>query len=149
MKTIFAILLALTCSAAAFSQPGVPQNVEFALGRIENALRTANPGAIEDLLSWNMTLRLADSLYQGVSRIQSLDLLKKFFSDKDSIDFRFTLPGSGTMVYSSAGKRDTTQVDVWLRGTRDEIGLHAINISNYPLATVFFDIHGHKDKSKK
>jgi hypothetical protein len=149
MKTIFVLLLALTCSAAAFSQPGVPQDVEFALGRIENAFRMANPGSIEDMLSWNLTIRLADSLYQGVSRIQSLDLLKKFFADKDSIDFRFSLPGSGTMVYSSAGKRDTTQVDVWLRGTRDDIGLYAINISNYPLATVFFDIHGHKFKTKK
>jgi hypothetical protein len=52
------------------------------------------------------------------------------------------------MIYISGGKRDTTQVEVWLHGRRDELGLYAINISNYPTATVFFNMRRDKEKSK-
>jgi hypothetical protein len=141
MKKILVVVILLLCFTQAFSQLGIPRNVEFALGRIEQAFRSGYPGSIEDMLQSGITMRLDDSLYQSISSIYALDLLKKFFTDKDSIDFRFGLPGSGTMYYTTNGKRDTMQVDVWLRRNRGEVLIHAINISNYPIATVFFDIH--------
>jgi hypothetical protein len=38
-------------------------------------------------------------------------------------------------------------VDVWLLRTRGEVGLYALNISNYPSATVFMNIHPAKKKA--
>jgi hypothetical protein len=145
MKTRSIVFLVLLGAMPVFSQLGVPHEVENALFRIENAFEHGSPGDVEDLLSSSITMRLADSLYQGISSIQAMNLLKDFFADKDSIDFRFTLPGNGTMIYLSGGKRDTTQVDVWLRGRRDELGMYAINISNYPTATVFYNIPRKKE----
>ena len=123
------------------AQPGVPRDVEFALTRIEHAIQTSNPTSIEDFLTMNTMMRLGNSLYWTASRIKTLDLLKSFFSDKDSIVFRFDSPGTGKLIYSAAGKRDTVNVDIWLAGPRGEVGLYALNISNYPLATIFMNIH--------
>ena len=123
-------------------------SVEMALTRIEQAFRTGAPASIEDLLPSGITMRLGDSLYQSISSISALDYLTKFFADKDSIDFRFALPGNGTMIYTQSGQRDTVNVDVWLRRSRGEIQVYAINISNYPIATVFFDIPRTKGAKK-
>jgi ribosomal protein S9 len=78
-----------------------------------------------------------------------MNLLREFFANKDSIDFRFGLPGNGTMTYSSSGKRESTQVDVWLKRDQGEIGVYALNISNYPIATVFFNVHQDTSKTEK
>jgi hypothetical protein len=149
MRTLIIGTLIILCSTQAFSQLGVPQNVEFALNRIEQAIRTGSPSAIEDLIQSGITMRLGDSLYQSISSITAMELLKEYFADKDSIDFRFGLPGQGTMIYSSGGKRESTHVNVWLSRGRGDIRVHALNISNYPLATVFYNIHPGKDKAKK
>jgi hypothetical protein len=133
----------------AYSQIGVSRNIEFALHRIEYAIRDGYPAAVEDLIQSGITMRLGDSLYQNISSITAMNLLKEFFAEKDSIEFRFILPGQGTMTYSSGGKRESTQVDVWLKRDRGEIGVYALNISNYPIATVFFNIHPDKSKTEK
>jgi hypothetical protein len=149
MKTLFVGFLVLLCSAQAFPQPGVPRNVESALFRIERAIREGYPASVEDLIQSGITMRLDDSLYQSISSITAKDLLNKYFADKDSIDFRFGLPGQGTMTYLSAGKRESTQVDVYLRRDHGEIGMYALNISNYPVATMFLNVHPDKNKTGK
>ena len=148
MKTLLSGLLIMICSAQAFPQLGVPRIVESSLDRIEFAIREGNPAGVEDLIQSNITMRLEDSLYQSISSITAMKLLKKFFADKDSIDFRFGMPGQGTMTYSRGGKRESTQVDVWLRRDRGDIGIYALNISNYPVATVFFNIHPDTSKAE-
>lgn len=140
MKIISVIALVLLLPAVLLAQPGVPRDVEFALSRIEHAFQTSNPSAIEDLLPMGMMMRLGDSLYWSASRIKALDLLKRYFAGKESVVFRFNSPGSGTLIYSSGGKRDTVSVDVWLSRTRGEVSVYALNISNYPLATMFMNI---------
>ena len=149
MKTLIIGALILFCFTQAFSQINIPRNVESALRRIESAIRTGDPAAVEDLIQSGITMRLEDSLYQRISSITAMNLLKEFFADKDSIDFRFGLPGAGTMTYSSSGKRESTQVDVWLKRDQGEIGVYALNISNYPIATVFFNIHPDTSKTEK
>jgi hypothetical protein len=99
-------------------------------------------------LNSGITMRLEDSLYQSISSIYALDKLKRFFADKDSIDFRFGLPGSGMMTYSQNGRRDTVNVNVWLKRSYGETEVYTINISNYPIATVFFDIPRNKKEIK-
>ena len=141
MKSSLVKALILLLPALLAAQPGVPRDVEFTLMRIEHAIQTSNPTSIENLLTMNTMMRLGDSLYWSASRIKTLDLLKAWFSDKDSIVFRFDSPGTGRLMYSIAGKRDTVNVDVWLSRSRGEVGLYALNISNYPLATVFMNIH--------
>jgi len=149
MKTLLMGMLILFCCTQAFSQIHIPRNVEFTLNRIESAIRTGDPASVEDLIQSGITMRLGDSLYQRISNITAMNLLKEFFADKDSIDFRFGLPGNGTMIYSSGGKRESTQVDVWLKRDQGEIGVYALNISNYPIATVFFNIHPDTSKTGK
>jgi len=149
MKTFLLVLLFLVCTPSVYSQGWLPREVDFTLGRIEQAFRSGHPSSIEDLLVSGMTMRLGDSLYESISSITALNALEEFFADKDSIDFQFGLPGSGMMIYSSAGKRDTTAVDVWLRRVPGGVGLYALNISNYPIATVFFNIPREKKESTK
>ncbi len=143
---ILLIISALLCIAPrAFAQwAGVPMPVEMALTRIEQAFRNGDPASIEDMIPSGITMRLGDSLYQSVSSIVALDRLTKFFADKDSIDFRFAMPGNGTMTYNHNEQRDTVNVDVWLRRSSGGVQVRAINISNYPIATVFFDMPGRK-----
>ena len=140
MKALLVLALALLFPALLAAQPGVPRDVETALARIEHAFQMCNPAAIEDLLPMSTMMRLGDSLFLSASRIKSLDLLKTYFSDKDSVAFHFESPGTGRLVYSAGGKRQTVSVDVWLSRSRGEIELYALNISNYPSATVFMDI---------
>lgn len=141
MKIILPLVLILLFPVALAAQPGVPRDVEIVLARIEHAFRTSNPTLIENLLPMSTMMRLGDSLYWSASRIKALDLLKTYFSDKESVEFRFNSPGTGSLIYSVAGKRDTVSVDVWLLRTHGEVTLYALNMSNYPSATVFMDIH--------
>jgi hypothetical protein len=140
--------IALCCTQSNAQWGRLPSSVEISLQRIEQALRTGSPGSIEDLLNSGITMRLEDSLYQSISSIYALGKLKKYFSDKDSIDFRFGLPGSGSMTFSQDGKRDTVNVDVWLKRSPGGTEVYALNISNYPLATVFFDIPRRKNEKQ-
>ncbi len=87
MKLFFPAILLIP--GIIMAQPGVPHDVESALARIEHAFQSSNPASIEDLLPMSMLLRLGDSLYLNVSRITALDLLKRFFSDRDSVQFHF------------------------------------------------------------
>jgi len=149
MKPLFIGALFVFCFTQAFSQIFIPRNVESALNRIESAIRNGDPASVEDLIQSGITMRLEDSLYQRISSITAMNLLREFFTNKDSIDFRFGLPGNGTMVYSSGGKRQSTQVDVWLKRDQGEIGVYALNISNYPIATVFYKVHKDTSKTEK
>ncbi|RPI04686.1 MAG: hypothetical protein EHM64_09185 [Ignavibacteriae bacterium] len=146
MRTVLFSVLTLLGSTQIHSQPGMASRVDFALYRIEQAFRTGDPGSVEDLIPSGIIMRIEDSLYQGIPGREALSRLQEFFANKDSIDFRFVLPGQGTMIYSSGGKRDSIQVDVWLKREYGEVFVYAINISNEPVATVFFNIP--RDKSK-
>ncbi|HEX2962248.1 MAG TPA: DUF4783 domain-containing protein [Ignavibacteriales bacterium] len=146
MKKLFLLFLFLSLPVIIHAQSFfVPSDVQISLDRITNAFRAGNPKAMDDLLSSPVTMRLQDSLYRDISNIQASDLLQSFFSDKKVIDFRFSTPGNGKLIYEEAGKRDTVNVDIWMRRALGGPVLHEINISNYPIATVFFNIH-HDDK---
>lgn len=146
MKKLFLLLLFLSLPMIVHAQSFfVPSDVQLCLDRITNAFRASNPKAIDDLLSSPVTMRLQDSLYRDISNIQASEILQQFFSDKKVIQFRFDTPGNGKIIYEEAGKKDTANVDIWMRRALGGPVLHAINISNYPIATVFFNIH-HGDK---
>ncbi|MGE5352653.1 MAG: DUF4783 domain-containing protein [Acidobacteriota bacterium] len=146
MKKLFPLLLFLILPVIVNAQSFfVPSDVQLSLDRIASAFRSSNPKAMDDLLSSPVTLRLQDSLYRDISNIQASDLLQRFFSDKKVLSFSFTTPGNGKMIYQEGEKTDTVNVDIWMRRAIGGPVLHAINISNYPIATVFFNIH-HGDK---
>ena len=92
MKPLFIGALFVFCFTQAFSQIFIPRNVESALNRIESAIRNGDPASVEDLIQSGITMRLEDSLYQRISSITAMNLLWEFFTNKDSIDFRFGLP---------------------------------------------------------
>jgi hypothetical protein len=149
MKTVIAILMILLYFSLAPAQfLGVPRDVEFTLQRIEHAFATGNPSGIDDLISSSIIMRLNDSLYYDISSIRAMDLLKKFFANIDSLQFNFNLPGTGQMIYYSGGKKYKDNVDVWIYRRMGDIGIRALNISNYPTATVFFDHTKHKNLKK-
>ena len=141
MKSYIVIVFILFCSSQAFSQWFLPSDVETSLNRIEYAIRNGNFNSIEDLIPSGITMRLDDSLYESVPSIYAMKALDNFFADKDSIQFYFGIPGNGRMVYYQDGKKKSEEVDVWLRRRDGFIEISAINISNYPIATVFFRMH--------
>jgi hypothetical protein len=141
MKSYIVIVFILFCSSQAFSQWFLPSDVETSLDRIEYAIRNGNFNSIEDLIPSGITMRLDDSLYESVSSITAMKALDNFFADKDSIQFYFGIPGNGRMVYFQNGKKKSEEVDVWLRRRNGFIEISALNISNYPIATVFFRMH--------
>ncbi|MGE5679854.1 MAG: hypothetical protein ACM34K_03135 [Bacillota bacterium] len=146
MKLRFLLLLFFLTSSAAFSQ-WVPGDIENALSRIEQSLRRSSPSGFEDLLTNGMTLRLEDSLYHNISGIQALNVLSQYFENRKTVDFHYESPGAGKLIYSSNGKQDTVNVDIWLRRELGGPVVYAMNFSNYPIATIFFDIPKEKRKS--
>jgi hypothetical protein len=147
MKTYLIAMLLVCFSSVGFSQWFLPADVEMSLNRIESAFRDGNPSSIEDLIPSGITMRLDDSLYESISSITAMKALDNYFADKDSIQFKFALPGNGQMIYLKNGKKETVEVDVWLRRYAGFPEIYALNISNYPIATIFFNIH-HKEKEK-
>jgi hypothetical protein len=147
MKFYLMFLIMICLTSGSFAQWFLPDDVEMSLNRIETAFRNGNPGAIEDLIPSGITMRLDDSLYESISSITAMKALSDYFADKDSIQFQFALPGNGQMIFYKNGKKETEEVDVWLRRRDGFPEIYALNISNYPIATIFFRIH-HKGKEK-
>ncbi len=146
MRKIAMMVLALMlASAPLYAQRFIPRAAETAMYRIEQAFRTGSPGSIEDLVPSRITMRLGDSLYTDVSSIQAMQVLRSFFADLQPVEVHFAPFGTGQMIYKTGGKQDTTHVDVWLRRSPEGLVIHALNISNYPVATVFFQ-HKKGDK---
>lgn len=139
-KYIF--ILALILNSLSFAQ-----NYEMAFSRIEQAFCTSYPQSLWPLLSSRMTIRIEDSLYQDISSIQSESVLKEFFQDKDSVEFRFagkfannrTAEGNGILTYVVGKRKVSINIDVYLNNYRGESLISAINISNYPSSTAFYN----------
>ena len=139
-KYIF--ILALILSTLSFAQ-----NFEMAFSRIEQAFKTPSPENLWPLISYPITIRIEDSLYQSISDIQAEKILKEFFQDKDSVQFRFGgttssyigKEQSGLITYVEAAKRISLNVDIYLEIYKGDIFISALNISNYPTAMVFFN----------
>jgi len=139
-KYIFILALILTSLSFA-------QNSQMAFSRIEQAFKTASPGNLWPLISYPITIRIEDSLYQDISDIQAEKILKEFFQDKDSVQFRFGgitssyigTGQSGLITYVEDKNRKSLNVDVYLEIYRGDVFISALNISNYPTAMVFFN----------
>jgi|WetSurMetagenome_2_1015567.scaffolds.fasta_scaffold12508_2 hypothetical protein len=139
----YILILALILSTLSFAQ-----NFEMAFLRIEQSFRTASPGNLWPLISSGMSARLEDSVYLDISCIQSESLLKEFFQNKDSVEFRFAAKfaycrnaeGNGVMTYVNDMKKESINVDVWLIHFRGETLISAIDISNSPSPIVFINL---------
>jgi hypothetical protein len=116
----------------------------MSFSRIEQAFETASPENLWPLFPSRITIRIEDSLYQDISSLQAELILKEYFQNKDSVEFRFsgkfahnrTADGNGVMTYVSNKKKEIINVDVYLT----EVGsILAINISNYPSSTAFYN----------
>lgn len=141
-KNIFVLVLIL--STISYSQIYDTHRFEMAFSRIEQAFESVSPENIWPLICSRTTIRIEDSLYQDISSIQSESVLKDFFQNKDSVEFQFsgkfanyrTAEGNGLMTYISDKRKESINVDVYL----NEFGsISAINISNYPSSTAFFN----------
>ncbi len=140
MKRCIVILAVLLLPATLLGQWGLSGGrLGMALSRIEHALKTGSATSLGDLLTGTVTLRLGDSLFVDISGIRAQSLLNRFFATRQVVRFDEGLPGSGTLIVSQNGRQDTTRVDVWLQRAVGGPEIRALNISNYPLATVFFD----------
>jgi hypothetical protein len=143
---VFLAILPIT----SFSQwIGLHSQVRMALNRIQQALNSGDISSIGDMFPAGVTMRIQDSLYTQIASMYAIEKINDFFANKDSLYFRFGLPGSGELMYTQNGKRDTVKVDIWLKRSISGPEIYAINISNYPLATVFFDIPRNQKDSKQ
>lgn len=144
-KYIF--IFVLIHSNVSFSQNYDSNRFEMAFTRIEQAFETASPCNLWPLISSGMTIRIEDSLYQEISSIQSESVLKEYFKNKDSVEFRFagklahyrTAEGNGVITYVSKKIKESINVDVYLEVYRGDVFISALNISNYPSVMVFFN----------
>lgn len=109
------------------------EGIEFAHLRIENSFCNKNLSDIEDLLSSVVTMRLDDKVYLNIANIEAMDLLNKYFTEKENVIFRFTTGNSGKMVYKVNGEKNKSYVDLGFLGSK----IKTINISNNPSATAF------------
>jgi hypothetical protein len=140
----YIIILSLILNSLSFAQ-----NFEMAFSRIEQAFSTSSPQSLWPLLSSRMTIRIQDSLYQEISTIQSESVLKEFFQNKDSVEFKFagkfnyyrTAEGNGVLTYFIDKKKVSINVDVYLNDFRGEVLISALNISNYPSSTAFYNFN--------
>ena len=140
----YILILTLILSSLSFAQ-----NYEMAFSRIEQAFSTSSPEILWPLFSSRMTIRTEDSLYQDISSIQSESVLNAFFLDKDSVEFRFagtfaynrTAEGTGVLTYVVDKRKVSTNVDVYLNNYRGDALISAINISNYPSSTAFYNFN--------
>jgi len=133
-KYIFIFVLIL--SSLSYSQIYDPHKFEMAFVRIEQAFETASPGNLWPLISYPITIRIEDSLYQDISDIQAEKILEEFFQNKDSIEFDRQ---NNLIAYVENKKRKSLNVDVYFKNSRGEVLISAINISNYPSSTAFFN----------
>jgi hypothetical protein len=143
---LFAILL--FSSQSLFAQWNLSGNIGVALNRVEQALRSGTPNAISDMLGSPITMRLGDSLYIDIAGMQASQLLNDFFANKQVVSFDTGLPGSGQLIYTEGVKRDTLRVDVGLLRAMGGPEVRWLNISNYPMATMFFDLRKESDKTR-
>jgi hypothetical protein len=135
-KYIF--ILTIILSFLSFSQIYDPHRFEMAFSRIEQAFETASPGNLWPLISYPITIRIEDSLYQDISDIQAEKVLKEFFQNKDSVEFRVA-GQNGVLTYVEDKKKKSLNVDIYLEVYKGDIFISALNISNYPSAMVFFN----------
>ena len=138
---LFAVLL--FSSPALFAQWDVSGNVGISLNRIYQAFDSGSPNSISDMFASPVTIRLGDSLYMDIAGMQASTLLNKFFADKQVISFDTGLPGDGSLRYAEGGTRHTLRVDVFLQRAIGGPEIRALNISNYPMANMFFNLHKH------
>ena len=136
MKHLFVILFAVALYTSVYAQ-GLSQ-VDLERSRIEQAFKDGNFTLIEDMLPKAMTIRLEDSLYTNVSCITALDLINKFFDNKDSIKFRLSSNDTGEMSYVQNGALKKINVDLFFGKEDNNIVINSMNISNYPVPTMFY-----------
>jgi hypothetical protein len=148
MKRYLFLAILLFSSQSLFAQWNLSGAVGVALNRVDQAFRSGTPNTIADMLASPVTLRLADSLHIDIAGMQAAELLNNFFAAKQVIAFNTGLPGSGSLVYTEGGKRDTTRVDIYLQRDMGGPTIRSLNISNDPMATMFFDLRKESDKTR-
>jgi hypothetical protein len=136
MKHLLVILFAAALYTSIFAQ-GLSQ-ADLERSRIEQAFRDGNFTMVEDMLPRAMTIRLEDSLYTNVSCITALNLINSFLSNKDNIKFRMSSNDNGEMSYVQNGSLKKINVDLFFGIEDNNIVIRSMNISNYPIPTMFF-----------
>ncbi len=135
--------------AQALAQIKDTQRYEMVFTQIEQAFDRGNLNNIWALLNSRVTIRIEDSLYRDASDIQVEALLKSFFVTKDSLRFRFAgksfhmngAESNGLLSYTVNNKRSSLNVDVYLSSLKGDILIYAMNLSNYPSSTVFYNFY--------
>jgi len=148
MKRSLLFAVMLFSSQHLFAQWSLSGNIGVALNRIEQAFRSGSPNSISDILGSPITMRLGDSLYIDITGMQASQLLNNFFANKQVATFDPGLPGNGSLIYMQAGTRDTLRVDVGLHRALGGPVIRWLNVSNYPMATMFFDMRRDKDTTR-
>jgi len=125
------------------------QRYEMIFAQVEQDFYRGNLNNIWALLNSRVTIRIEDSLYSDASDVLVESLLKSFFETKDSLKFKFAgnnfymngAESNGLLSYTVDNKRSSLSVDVYLSGLKGEVLIYAMNLSNYPSSTVFYNFY--------
>ena len=142
-------LMMLIVFNQALAQIKDTQRYEMVFTQIEHAFDRGNLNNIWALLNSRVTIRIEDSLYRDASDIQVESLLKSFFESIDSLKFKFAgksihmsgAVSNGLLSYTVNNKRSSLNVDVYLSSLKGDILIYAMNLSNYPSSTVFYNFY--------
>lgn len=148
MKKLILLMLLFAFTQSS-SQTKDAQRYEMIFTQVEQAFNRGNLNNIWALLNSRVTIRIEDSLYRDASDIQVESLLKSFFEKKDSLKFKFAAKNfymngaesNGLLSFTIDNKRNSLNFDIYLSGLKGDVLIYAMNLSNYPSSTVFYNFY--------
>jgi|GEM_PF-2632252 len=106
---------------------------------IEHAFNSMDFNRIESMLSSSMGIRIDEKLYKNLNTITAIDVIKNYLLEKDAVSFKYISGSSWEMTYTKDNVSHKSNVDILTKSGNLGISIYAINFSNHPLATAFFD----------
>lgn len=112
--------------------------LELAKQRVENAFRTGDISAVEDLLSNTVALRIENNLFQSISQLTCVNELNKYLDGKEIVSFKLRVTNSGDLTYIVNGEKKTIPVEIRFASIGDnDVVITGINVSEKPINRAF------------
>ena len=110
------VLFFAVCVLYAGSALAYASSVRTVLRMVEKGIQGGSAKPFEYVLGSSMSIQIADTIWSGISSIHAVDLLDRYFSRIDSIDFHLTNDFNwGIMKYKINGNWRKSYVIVGFR----------------------------------
>jgi hypothetical protein len=100
MKYLAAACIFILSISTAYTQHGLPQQVEQTLSRLEYAFNTSDTKDLQWVLPTSLRMRIEDSVFTNITDKYVMEMLHRYLAEKDSLEFKFT----GSLMSEVDGK---------------------------------------------